>query len=59
MARAGTQELKFYFVSWRVGNLVASVTVIGIVGEDLNRIADTLARTMDQRIDGVAAGEIR
>ena len=51
-------EIDAYFVSLRVGNLTARVRVVGIVGEDCSPIAEALARTMDQRIAGVAAGDI-
>ena len=47
-----------YLVSWRVGNLVASVLVTGIAGVDRSSIAANLAQAMDQRIAQFTAGEL-
>ena len=51
-------ELSANFVSWLRGPVVAGVSVTALDGADVSSATERLARKMDQRIDGVLAGEI-
>lgn len=46
------------FVMWVRGSVVARVLLVTVGLGDLGPVAETLARRMDRRIDGVLAGEI-